>query len=209
MSARASGRTRGSARRRGWGSCCASCAGWPGGASPASLGGRSWKGGMDERAAMLVPKALLDGVIEQFRPVRVILFGSRARGDARPDSDIDLLVVVDDDLLGERRDWRAVNEARRNYDGAVDILPWRRSSYDAQRGVIGSLPWTADREGITVYGPEMQPLSDAPADARSAVAGQWLARADEDLRITQVCALGASRGRQRGLPLSAVRREAH
>jgi hypothetical protein len=30
----------------------------------------------------LVPKALLDGVIRVFDPVQVILFGSRARGDA-------------------------------------------------------------------------------------------------------------------------------
>jgi predicted nucleotidyltransferase len=36
--------------------------------------------------------AALGGV--QPKPSRVVLFGSRARGEARPDSDIDLLVVM-------------------------------------------------------------------------------------------------------------------
>ena len=33
---------------------------------------------MREQITTVVPKALLDGVVEQFRPIRVILFGSRA-----------------------------------------------------------------------------------------------------------------------------------
>ena len=36
----------------------------------------------------------VDKVVEQFAPQRVILFGSHARGDATPDSDVDLLVVM-------------------------------------------------------------------------------------------------------------------
>ena len=42
-------------------------------------------------AAPLVPRRLLDPVVEYFKPQRVILFGSRARGEATRDSDIDLL----------------------------------------------------------------------------------------------------------------------
>jgi hypothetical protein len=44
----------------------------------------------------IVPEALLGQVVEGFDPRRVILVGSRARGDARQDSDYDLVVVLDD-----------------------------------------------------------------------------------------------------------------
>ncbi len=48
-----------------------------------------------------VPEHLLDQVVSVFHPRRVILFGSRARGDAREDSDFDLVVVVDDEAPDE------------------------------------------------------------------------------------------------------------
>jgi uncharacterized protein len=48
-------------------------------------------------ATPLVPPERLDPVVAYFKPRRVILFGSTARGEAGPDSDIDLLVVLDDD----------------------------------------------------------------------------------------------------------------
>ena len=40
-------------------------------------------------------------LVEFYRPVRIYLFGSEARGDADPDSDLDFLVVVPDDLTPE------------------------------------------------------------------------------------------------------------
>ncbi len=39
---------------------------------------------------------LVDQIVAEDDPVRVVLFGSRALGTARPDSDIDLLVVMPD-----------------------------------------------------------------------------------------------------------------
>ena len=42
-------------------------------------------------------------LVEAIDPDRIILFGSRARGDARPDSDVDLLVIKDSDEPPHRR----------------------------------------------------------------------------------------------------------
>jgi predicted nucleotidyltransferase len=40
-------------------------------------------------------QALADKIAREFHPQKIILFGSHARGDARPDSDVDLLVIMD------------------------------------------------------------------------------------------------------------------
>src|SRR5215207_4981981 len=53
-------------------------------------------------------RALLDRAVDAIREVepnaRVILYGSRARGDAQPDSDWDLLVLVGDGADAQRRE---------------------------------------------------------------------------------------------------------
>jgi len=36
---------------------------------------------------------IVDRIVERAQPDKVILFGSRARGDARPNSDFDVLVI--------------------------------------------------------------------------------------------------------------------
>ena len=74
----------------------------PGSASCADLG---YNGGTS--ATPRVPPGLLAPVVSYFNPRRVILFGSHARGEARPDSDIDLLVAVDDDTPAEKVTLRA------------------------------------------------------------------------------------------------------
>ncbi len=48
---------------------------------------------MDPRADASVLKPFLRNLIATIGPSKVILFGSRARGDARPQSDFDLLVI--------------------------------------------------------------------------------------------------------------------
>jgi Nucleotidyltransferase domain len=75
-------------------------------------------------SARLVPPKLLDPVVAYFKPRRVILFGSAARGEAGPDSDIDLLVIVDDETSPDKLTFRAGYESRRSYrNGAADVFP--------------------------------------------------------------------------------------
>jgi predicted nucleotidyltransferase len=99
----------------------------------------------------LVPPELLAQIVRRLDPVRVILFGSHARGEAGPDSDLDLLVVLDDDASVDDLGWRAAWEARRGFPGAVDIVPCRRIELERRRHVVGSLAHTAATEGVVVY----------------------------------------------------------
>ena len=102
-------------------------------------------------ARPLVPAELLDRVVAHFRPQRVILFGSTARGEAGEESDIDLLVVVDDDTPREALGAKSIYQARSGYHGAVDILPCRASVLAARARAKGSFADVVLREGVTVY----------------------------------------------------------
>jgi predicted nucleotidyltransferase len=53
-------------------------------------------------------QALADSIIKQFKPERIILFGSYAAGTAGPDSDVDLLVV----LPFEGKTWKMASTIR-------------------------------------------------------------------------------------------------
>ena len=98
-----------------------------------------------------VPRGLLEPVVAYFNPCRVILFGSHAHGETGPDSDYDLLVVVDDDTPQERLSWRAKYEARRGYHGPVDIVTCRESMFRRKAVVVGSLAHLAAETGVVVY----------------------------------------------------------
>ena len=102
-------------------------------------------------SAAVVPSELLDPVVAYFQPRRVILFGSVARGDAGPDSDIDLLVIVDDDTPPEKITIRAGRESRRPYREPADVIPMREDTWRRFSRVAGTLPYAASTEGIVVY----------------------------------------------------------
>lgn len=99
----------------------------------------------------LVPEELLRSVVAYFNPRRVIVFGSAARGEAGEDSDIDLLIVVDDDAPKELLSWRALWEARKGYRGAVDLIASRDSVLTERAKAIGSFAHTILEEGAVVY----------------------------------------------------------
>lgn len=101
--------------------------------------------------ATLVPESLLRSIVAEFAPQRVILFGSRARGDPQPDSDLDLLVVLDDDVPLEKLGAKAVYAARREYHHPVDIIPCRASVLEKRARAQGSFAHIVLRDGITVY----------------------------------------------------------
>jgi len=94
---------------------------------------------------------LLVRLVASFQPERIYLFGSKARGDAGPDSDYDLLVVVSDDAPADRRRSRLAYQALRGTGVAADVVVWTRSAFDARLHLRASLPATVVAEGKLLY----------------------------------------------------------
>src|SRR5690348_6050168 len=135
----------------------------------------------------LVPRALLDPVVNHFRPQRVILFGSRARGESTRDSDIDLLVVVDDDTPAEKLTWQAGYESHGS-NRAADVFPIRAETFERERVIANTLAAEADADGIVVYGAPKGVCMKAPDPrARWEAVDGWLAVGQEDRRVAAAC----------------------
>jgi len=138
----------------------------------------------------LVPRALLDPIIGYFKPQRVILFGSAARGEAGRDSDIDLMVVVDDDTPPEKLTTQAGYQVRRGYRRPADVFPIRAATFERNRNIVGTLAAEADIDGIVVYGSPMgpSPMKVPDPKARWDAVERWLAVAAKDRQAVAVCA---------------------
>jgi predicted nucleotidyltransferase len=75
-----------------------------------------------------------------------------ARGDDGPDSDLDFLVVVPDDVADAKLHPGAVRAAVRGTGFAKDIVPWRKTDFEERAAwVKASLPATVVREGRVLY----------------------------------------------------------
>lgn len=89
--------------------------------------------------------------VAEARPQKGILFGSRGRGEAHPDSDIDLLVVSDDA-------WSRAQRAADLYGVLsdilipMDVLAYRPEEIEERRNVPQALVTTTMREGRVLYG---------------------------------------------------------
>lgn len=99
----------------------------------------------------MVTDEIVRRLVPALHPQRIYLFGSRARGDARDDSDYDLMVVVREregpGLEMEQRAYRALSDL----GVSKDIVVMTRDYFDWMTGAKASLPATVEREGRLLY----------------------------------------------------------
>jgi predicted nucleotidyltransferase len=87
---------------------------------------------------------------------QVRLFGSRARGNASPDSDIDLLITVPDIWLASHDRWLTLSELRRRLamvDVSLDLLLFSEAEVAERQHWQSHVIGQAYREGQLLHGP--------------------------------------------------------
>lgn len=100
-----------------------------------------------------VPSQLIARIVEVLHPEEIWLFGSRARGEERPDSDWDLMAVLDDDAPARDLDvqsvWSRLRDLRLQ---RVDLLTMTRTEFEEWRRSLGTLAQIVATTGVIVYG---------------------------------------------------------
>lgn len=81
----------------------------------------------------------------------VILFGSRARGEGRPDSDLDLL-VIEPDLKSRRAEFVRLREALGDIGVPVDLIVLSADYADQRARIPGSMVHEAMQRGRVLAG---------------------------------------------------------
>ncbi|MBU0702300.1 MAG: nucleotidyltransferase domain-containing protein [Chloroflexi bacterium] len=111
-------------------------------------------GPWESRGTMPVDAELIDEmvrrIVETSRPQKIIMFGSRARGEARPESDIDLLVIAESSKPRHQRAaplYGAVSDIL----VAMDILVYTPGEVKEWSNVPQAFVTTAVREGQVLY----------------------------------------------------------
>jgi uncharacterized protein len=100
--------------------------------------------------AEALPLVIAD-ILSEFDPVEIILFGSVARGDDGPDSDLDLLVVFDKAERDERRNMmRNVRRSIRTFV-PVDVVIADVVELERDRDNVAAAVYWPLREGRSVH----------------------------------------------------------
>ena len=93
---------------------------------------------------------IVNRIVERFHPEQIILFGSQARGDAGPDSDVDLLVVMP--VEGSKREKQLeIRMALHDIHVPKDVIISTPEEFAWRKEIVGTIERPAARQGKVLY----------------------------------------------------------
>jgi predicted nucleotidyltransferase len=93
---------------------------------------------------------MAEHIIQDYDPVKIILFGSHARGEAGPESDIDLLVVLPE-IANKRQAAVAIRRILTDLPVPKDIVVTTPEEIARRGDLVGTVLRPALREGKVLY----------------------------------------------------------
>ena len=137
---------------------------------------------------------MTERIVRDFDPLQIILFGSQARGDADPHSDMDLLVVFEE-LTDKRKTAVDIECALSDVPMAKDIIVSTPEELERGRTRIGSVLRYAQQEGKILwknlnaaarhYVPNKEVQAAMQTADRLEDTARWLRYAEEDLTTAE------------------------
>jgi uncharacterized protein len=98
-----------------------------------------------------VIREIVRRIVEAQHPIKIILFGSYARGTAGPESDVDLLIVMPDGT--KKRDTAiAIRRLLAGVGLTKDIVVTTPSEIESRGSMVGTVLRPALRDGKVLYG---------------------------------------------------------
>jgi len=93
-------------------------------------------------------------ILSEVEVEKVILFGSRARGDNKPESDLDLLIIQKNDFSKSKSRWSEtikIRKALKNYMIPKDILLFSESEINYWKDSLNHIIPSCLKEGKVLY----------------------------------------------------------
>lgn len=95
-------------------------------------------------------KEMVERIVKHFAPEKIILFGSHATGNAGPDSDLDLLVVMTPGSSKAAQELDILKTLRR-YRMPKDVIVTTPEDFAWRKEIPGTIERPAAREGRVLY----------------------------------------------------------
>lgn len=100
-----------------------------------------------------IPEGMIARIVDVLQPDQLWLFGSRARGEPRVDSDWDFMAVLPDDAPDQDLDlasvWQRLRDLRLR---RVELFTMKRSEFEEWRRSLGTLAEIVASTGVLVHG---------------------------------------------------------
>ena len=97
-----------------------------------------------------VKHQLVQSIVESVSPLKIILFGSYAYGDPNADSDLDLLIIINN-FISKIEEKRKIRKAIHHLDYPKDILVASSEEFEFYKKQTGSVFQEANEKGIVLW----------------------------------------------------------